>query len=261
MGGFGYQEKVWGESEIKLNPTYLAFWRLKYTLEDISDVKGRVLDAGCGGGGFAKAIAFYRPDLKVYGVDVSKKAITRARQKDEEVDFKVGDIYKLPFKNGFFDAVVITDVLEHLERPYEALDEINRVLKNKGILGTFVPLEGSIFSFHFWLDKLGWDAKKRLAGHIQKFNKNDLRFTIYDSRFNIEKERYSVHLLGQLVDVGFFTLMDVLGKRFKVGLEEKLKDKSILRIFKNTITRLTNLESQIFNFIPGAGIHIKAIKK
>ena len=263
------QYKIWGGSEIRLKPTYLAYLRLKYTLDDLKEVEGKVLDAGCGGGGFAKAVKYYRDDLDVYGADINTGAIAHAKRNSMGVKFEVGDLYSLPYKDSFFDAVIVEDVLEHLEHPPKALDEINRVLKRGGVFSAFVPLEGSVFSLHFCLEKLGWRSKEKLAGHIQKFNKSKLKSKFKDFGFKVEKERYSVHLLGQLVDVVFFTVMDWLGKKLEVGLEENLKDKQVKRFFKDIITKLTNLESQILNFIssetnlfiPGAGIHIKAIKK
>lgn len=51
MAKFDYQEKVWGGTKLKLSPKYLAYLRLKYTLDDLKKVKGKILDAGCGGGG------------------------------------------------------------------------------------------------------------------------------------------------------------------------------------------------------------------
>lgn len=269
MGKIDHQGKVWGESPVRLSPKYLGFLRLKYTLDDLKEVRGngstgsppRVLDAGCGGGGFAKAVKHYRDDLEVYGVDIAKSAIAGAKKFPGGVKFQVGDLYKLPFEDGFFDAVVVEDVLEHLEKPYLALAEINRVLKRNSVFSAFIPLEGSFFSLHFWLEKLGWKAKEKHAGHIQKYNKKDVESSMKYGGFEILDKRYSTHLLGQVVDVGFFTLMDWLGNKLSVGLEHNLKDKPVHRFLKNTITRLTNLDSQIFNFVPGAGIHLKCLKR
>lgn len=260
MSSFNHTKKIWGTSEVKPSLTYLGYLKLKYILEDLAEVKGRVLDVGCGGGGFAKAIKHYRPDLEVYGVDINKEAIKRAKKDDEGVNFKAESVDRLAFKDEFFDAVVVTDVLEHLEEPTEALRQINRVLKPKGVFCAFVPLERSLFSIHFWLHKLGWDAKKRLAGHIQNYSKKDLGTLLKESGFKVDTLRYSVHLLGQIVDVGFYSLIDLLEKKQTVGLEQELDERPIYRFFKNFVTTITSLESQILYFVPGAGVHIKCIK-
>ena len=257
---FDYQKKIWGGGDIRLSPTYLAYLRLKYCLDGLKTVKGRVLEAGCGGGGFAKAIKHYREDLEVYGIDISKKAIDFARKKPEGVKFKTGNLYELPYKSDYFDAVVVTDVLEHLKSPNVALGEIRRVLKSKGVFSLFVPLEGSLFSLHFWLAKLRWRAKERLAGHIQKFSIKDIERLLKANGFKVDTLRYSVHLLGQIVDIGFYSLIDLLDKKPTVGLEQGLEERPIYRFFKNLVTTITNLESQILYFVPGAGVHIKCTK-
>ena len=45
-----------------------------------------------------------------------------------------GSVYDLPFSKESVDTVVLSGVIEHLENPVEALKEINRVLKNGGML-------------------------------------------------------------------------------------------------------------------------------
>lgn len=46
----------------------------------------------------------------------------------------VGDVHKMPFKDGEFNIVLATEVLEHCKDPLTALKEMNRVLKDKGRL-------------------------------------------------------------------------------------------------------------------------------
>jgi len=256
-----YQKKVWGESQVRLSPTYLAFLSLKYILEDLRGVEGKILDAGCGGGGFAKAIKYYRPDLEVYGVDFSKKAIRKAKENAEGVKFKVGSLYHLPYRDNFFEAVITTEVLEHLKYPQSALDEIRRVLKKEGIFCIAVPLEGSLVSLHFWLSKFGWNLKEKLAGHIQRYSAGQLATMLNRAGFEIVGKRYSTHFLGQLVDAGFFIFIELMGIRPQTGLEENLGGRPILRVFKNMITVLTNLESIIFSILPGARIHLKTARR
>jgi SAM-dependent methyltransferase len=51
----------------------------------------------------------------------------------------VADAHGLPFPNGFFAGVVMLDVLHHLERPIEFLQEAARVLKPGGRLAMIEP--------------------------------------------------------------------------------------------------------------------------
>ena len=97
----------------------------------------RVLDVGCGRGDLGQ----YRPaDLSVLcGVDVDSDSFMRARGYDrlQAVDLEREE---LPFADGSFDGVVVKDVLEHVPRPWEVLDEVHRVLEPRGRVLISVPL-------------------------------------------------------------------------------------------------------------------------
>jgi ubiquinone/menaquinone biosynthesis C-methylase UbiE len=104
----------------------------------------QLLDCGCGPGtitlGFAKAIA---PGT-VTGIDVGSSQISIARENALEqgisnADFLEGNIYELPFGDGAFDAAFSHAVLEHLQEPIKALQELWRVLKPGGVLGVRTP--------------------------------------------------------------------------------------------------------------------------
>jgi SAM-dependent methyltransferase len=51
----------------------------------------------------------------------------------------VGDIQNMPFSDNSFDAVICLAVLEHVQRPWEAADEMLRVLRPGGVLFGYVP--------------------------------------------------------------------------------------------------------------------------
>lgn len=51
----------------------------------------------------------------------------------------VGDIHKLPFEDETWDAIICNAVLQHVENPQEAMQEIYRVLKPNGFLYFYVP--------------------------------------------------------------------------------------------------------------------------
>ena len=55
-----------------------------------------------------------------------------------------GNIYSLPFKENYFDLILCNHVLEHIEDDHKALNELHRVIKNKGILIAQVPLDKNL---------------------------------------------------------------------------------------------------------------------
>ncbi len=76
--------------------------------------KGRVLDVGCGVGALKK---YLHEDLRDGYIGLDTDGLVEAR----------GSVYNLPFKSGSFDTVTMLEVLEHLERPIDALREVTRV--------------------------------------------------------------------------------------------------------------------------------------
>jgi ubiquinone/menaquinone biosynthesis C-methylase UbiE len=90
-----------------------------------------VLDAGCGTGAFAHAIA---PLVaRVVGVDQSEGFLAAARQGGPaNCTFLEGDAAALPFGYGEFDLVGCLRVLHHVRRPELVVAELARVVRPGG---------------------------------------------------------------------------------------------------------------------------------
>jgi ubiquinone/menaquinone biosynthesis C-methylase UbiE len=99
---------------------------------------GRIVDVGAGTGTLAIAIAAARPDVEVIAVDGDPAVLRRARRKagGERVAWREGLAGALPAGDGIADAVAMTLLLHHLDRPGKraALAEARRVLRAGGRL-------------------------------------------------------------------------------------------------------------------------------
>lgn len=100
------------------------FGRLAGVIEPLE--RSSVLDAGCGEG---ETIERLRPLLPgdTVGVDRNPACIDYSHRRHPGFEFGVHDITSLPFEDDRFDLVICTEVLEHLDRPEDALAELIRV--------------------------------------------------------------------------------------------------------------------------------------
>ena len=125
----GYTEHGDVNREHVIDPTILRI---------LGNVKNkRVLDAACGAGYFCRKLA--RRGAKVTGVDLSNKMIEVARSKEKEQPLGIGyyagslsNLEMLP--SSTFDVVVSNMALMDTLNVKKAIEEISRVLKNKGQL-------------------------------------------------------------------------------------------------------------------------------
>jgi len=93
----------------------------------------RVLDAGCGDGVYCEWLSRQGHTL-VVGIDISTKILAIARTNvanrgnAKVVDFLAGNIERLPFADASFNAIVCSQVIEHLLDDRAGLNELYRVL-------------------------------------------------------------------------------------------------------------------------------------
>jgi len=99
---------------------------------------GRILDVGAGSGVFL-ALARSR-GWDVAGIELSRPAVQAARERFG-IELVHGPMEENNFPNAAFDAVHISHVLEHFLDPLQALGEIRRVLRPRGVLVVEAPNE------------------------------------------------------------------------------------------------------------------------
>ncbi len=102
--------------------------------------RSRVLDVGCGPGSLARHLA--RDGHTVTGIDADPLMIDRAQYLATEISgatFELGDVRKLRFTDGSFDAVLATNVLFLISDPLAGLREMTRVVRPGGIVAMLNP--------------------------------------------------------------------------------------------------------------------------
>ncbi|MGH9424700.1 MAG: class I SAM-dependent methyltransferase [Terriglobia bacterium] len=112
----------------------------------------RVLDVGCGVGVWLDRIGRTYGTVG-FGIDVSRQSLVSANsEKRGRNSFIVADARALPFAGSSFDLVTSLDVLEHIERPLEVIDEMIRSLAEGGMLVAYAVSARNRFTLE-WLQK------------------------------------------------------------------------------------------------------------
>jgi len=113
----------------------IPYQELLEKIVDESNIKkgDLVLEAGVGTGNLA--LLLKKQGARVIGLDFSQEALEIYRNKDPQAEIVLSNlIYKLPFKNNFFDKIVSNNVLYNIprEKRVDVLRELKRVLKPGG---------------------------------------------------------------------------------------------------------------------------------
>ena len=99
----------------------------------------RILDAGCGSGAMARCFASHFADASVIGVDIRDDYVVYAQGRAKEdglqnVEFRQGSVFDLPFANASFDVVWSKYVMQWINDPEKAVAEFRRVTKPGGVV-------------------------------------------------------------------------------------------------------------------------------
>jgi SAM-dependent methyltransferase len=101
-------------------------------------LEGRVLNAGCGEGLYAPFIEGFTGVRRILNMDLSRPAVAR-RRSDRRHSDQQGSLTALPYLTSSLDAVVCSEVLEHVPDDRLAAAELARVLRPGGLLLLSVP--------------------------------------------------------------------------------------------------------------------------
>lgn len=108
----------------------------------------RLLDAGCGTGGFLAQLARQVPEREVVGLDADETACHWATEKSGR-PVCVGSVNALPFADAAFGAIFSVDVLCHRDvDDARALGQFHRCLSSGGLLILNLPAYRWLMSRH-----------------------------------------------------------------------------------------------------------------
>lgn len=165
-------EKIHSERQwLSVPQEEMVFWVGNYYINGKYTESIRVLDIGCGQGASTFFLAVNK--LKVTALDGSASALKKLEQSLKEqnlrADLVCGEMSKMAFPDGYFDAVIDIASICMNENCKEIYDEVARVLKPGGGLFSVVPSTDS--------DKTLFLGK----GPITFFEPNQIKLCLMDN--------------------------------------------------------------------------------
>lgn len=192
--------------------------RLRLTYEWLPECN-RLLDLGCDRGDIT--ILLTKKAKEVIGIDSNEDAIKAARNHKSTATFMVAKGERLPFPDKYFDVVLMSEVIEHVENEKETISEVHRILKKNGKLILSTPHKGTFrfidsFNMKFYFPRLYklWKGKQynKKTYEIQPWHRhyslNDLEKLL--KGFTITR----VHRGGFLIYPLHWVVGDMLGDVF-----------------------------------------------
>ncbi len=164
----------------------------------------RILDLPCGRGFYLNMLR-HVSGCALVGADLEWEVLRQARRNlapAPDLGLQRADIYRMPYADAVFDAVILSEVLEHIDDDIAGLREAYRVLKPDGVLAVTVPNA----DYPFWWDPINKSLERLCKRHIQQgplagiwanhlrlYSAGQLRDAVEAAGFAIEDERCMTH--------------------------------------------------------------------
>ena len=122
-----------------------------------------ILEIGCSSGFMLKAIVAAFPSAFVMGADVVRAPLLRLAEELPTVPLLRFDLLQCPLPSAIFDAIVILNVLEHIEDDVAAMKQLHRLLKPGGVVIAEVPAGPNLY-----------DAYDEALRHFRRYGMREL---------------------------------------------------------------------------------------
>jgi SAM-dependent methyltransferase len=162
-----------------------------------------ILDMPCGRGFYLNMFR-YVSNCTIIGAELEWDVIKKAQANVGHLDIPLhnANLYQLPYASDTFDAVIFSEILEHIDDDVAGLKEAYRVLKPGGVVAITVPNA----NYPFWWDPINKSLETLFNTHIQQgplagiwanhvrlYTQNELRNSVEMAGFVVEAERAFTH--------------------------------------------------------------------
>lgn len=162
-----------------------------------------ILDMPCGRGFYLNMFR-YVSECTIIGAELEWEIIKKAQANVSHLGIPLhnANLYHLPYASNTFDAVILSEILEHVDDDVAGLQEAYRVLKPGGIVAITVPNA----NYPFWWDPINKTLEALFGTHIQTgplagiwanhvrlYTMKELRESVLQAGFVIDEERSFTH--------------------------------------------------------------------
>ena len=200
--GFNYREHYQADAELfdysENDESAASKHEIRRLHESVGkEIKKRealVLDVGCGNGW--QAAALVPKGHRVVSMDISTRNPVSSLQRTQSVNHAAvtADVYNMPFREGTFDYVIATEVMEHVADPALFVSALLKVLKKDGTIIITTPYNEKI---EYCLC-VHCNRMTPMHAHLHSFNEKNLSQLMPGSGVKYSTQRFSSKYLARL---------------------------------------------------------------
>jgi 2-polyprenyl-3-methyl-5-hydroxy-6-metoxy-1,4-benzoquinol methylase len=163
---------------LKQGKSVCLHWYESYFLKNYPPFEDRrLLEVGCSTGRFLNVCK--KAGWKIYGLDISEKAVQLASELFPEADIQCRILEAATWPENYFDMLVAWEVIEHVDNPFDFVAKSQKLLKKDGVLALSTPDWGS------WAIRRHPRENYWPPYHIWFFNKKNLSILLERAGFEV----------------------------------------------------------------------------
>ena len=193
---------------------------MKYCHRKLECFKGKekydnVLEIGAG---TASHIDYIKHKFDKYYIAETSEASVKYYENDKNINAVLYDGAKLPFENNFFDRIIVSHVLEHVNDPEKFLFEMMSKLKNDGLISISLPTDpgllwrlGKLYIKHYTAKKTYGISSREYEYLLATEHINSIFNLISLIRYNFKNQidENFLPLNIKLVDLNLFYIVHI----------------------------------------------------
>jgi SAM-dependent methyltransferase len=183
QGVVARMQRVWEGSKVKL-------YR-----DSLGPGKKRILDIGCGDGRFLEVLRAHGPkDWELVGIDFDEAAVERCRARGFTAHAK--RVEDLTGEDNSFDAIVMQQLIEHVDDPVRIAARVFQLLKPEGL---FIVETPNLAGLDYKLFRERWWGHYHFPRHWNLFSKDTLSSML-------ERQGFQIIRSDQLISTSAWTI-------------------------------------------------------